>query len=285
MQTFKLRNTIKATVISPPSKLFSLRLGELWEYRDLIILWIQRDITALYKQTFLGYFWYMLQAIFMASIFSVVFGRFVKIPTDGMPSLLFFMSGFICWSYVHDVVQNVSMTFQSNSGLFSKVYFPRLAIPIAQLVVFALKFFIQLGVFLAIVCYYQLTTEKAYLSLEWFYIPLIMLQLALLAMGTGLLVASFTTRYRDLNFVLAFFMQIWMYASPIIYSTNQIPDHWRHIYYINPMASIISAFRHIFFQTEFSGTGLFVSICSTVAITLIGLILFQKSERTFLDTI
>jgi len=272
-------------VIRPPSRLVSFRLGEIWQYRDLIRLWIRRDVTALYKQTFLGYAWYMLQALFMAGIFSIIFGKFVRIPTDGVPSLLFFMSGQICWSYVNELVQSISTTFQTNVSLFGKIYFPRLAIPLAQIVVYAIKFFIQVFVLFGIVVYYQISGGHDFFSAKMFLVPLIVLQMGLLSLGTGLCVAAFTTRYRDLNFVLAFLMQIWMYASPVIYSVTQIPEKYQYLYYLNPMAAIITTFRYIVYHGNFNLQGLLISIASTVTLVIVGIALFQKSERTFMDTV
>jgi homopolymeric O-antigen transport system permease protein len=274
------------TIIRPRHPWFSLDLRELWQYRDLIWLFVRRDLVAQYKQTILGPIWFFLQPLFTTIVFTVVFGRIAKIPTDGIPDFLFYLSGTVCWSYFAVCLTETSDTFFRNAGIFGKVYFPRLVIPISIVISNLFKFLIQFLLFLCFLICFCLKGAGAAPGLLVFALPLMLLQMALLGLGCGMIISSMTTKYRDLSLLVTFGIQLWMYATPVVYPMSQIPEHYRSLFALNPMAALLEGFRLAFLGTgSFDASYVASSLTVTAILLFCGLCLFSRVERTFMDTV
>jgi len=274
------------TVIRPRHPWLHLDVGELWRYRDLIRLFVRRDFVAQYKQTVLGPLWFFLQPLFTSLVFTLVFGRIAKIPTDGVPDFLFYLSGTVCWGYFAGCLTETSDTFVKNAAIFGKVYFPRLVVPISLVLSNIFKFLIQFGLFLVFLIYYY-QAGAAISPTPWVLaLPLLLLQMALLGIGCGILVSSMTTKYRDLSLVVTFGVQLWMYATPVVYPLSQIPTQYRPFFVLNPMVAVVEGFRLAFLGVS-SLTPEFVvaSLVMTLALLFAGLTLFSRVEKTFMDTV
>ncbi|MBS0617805.1 MAG: ABC transporter permease [Spirochaetes bacterium] len=281
------------TVIEAHRAWFSIDWRELWKYRDLIFMFVRRDFVAFYKQTILGPLWYLIQPLFTTLIFTVIFSKLAAIPTDGVPALLFYLSGLVMWNYFSDCLVATSSTFLDNQGIFGKVYFPRLAIPLSVVLSKLIKFLIQLllltGFYLFFVFRGQAIQPSPWLIVV---LPLLVVQMALLGLGSGILISSLTTKYRDLNYLVGFGVQLWMYATPIIYPISQVPEKYRFLVHLNPVAQVVTNFRYLLFGgisngavTPTLGNDLLVSLASTFGILLLGLFLFSRTEKSFIDTI
>lgn len=265
---------------------FDLRPLELWHYRDLISLFVRRDFVAIYKQTVLGPLWFMLQPLFSTIVFTIIFGRVARIPTDGLPPMLFYMSGIVTWNYFAGCLNKTSDTFVSNAGIFGKVYFPRLIVPISNVITNLLTFSIQFCLFLFFLGYFYLTGSTVRPNIWILFIPYLLLQMAALGLGLGILVSSLTTKYRDLSFVVVFGVQLWMYATPVVYPMSQIPDKWKWVYALNPMAATVEAFRYAFLGSgSIQPWQLGLSFIITLSVLAAGIILFSRVEKTFMDTV
>lgn len=274
------------TIIRPKHPWFQLDLGELWEYRDLIQLFVRRDFVAQYKQTILGPAWFILQPLFTTLVFTIIFGKIAKIPTDGLPEFLFYFSGIICWGYFAECLNQSSQTFLANAGIFSKVYFPRLVVPIAMVISFAFKFFIQFTIFLIFLFYYYQQGAPVRPNLGVLALPLILIQMAFLGIGFGIMVSSLTTKYRDLIMVVTFGVQLWMFATPVVYPLSQIPEKYRAYFALNPMTSVVEGFRAAFLGSgSLSAPYYLLGVLMTLAICFVGIVLFNRVEKTFVDTI
>jgi len=272
--------------IRPKTGWLDINIRDLWRYRDLILLLVRRDFVAIYKQTILGPIWFFLQPLFTTIVFTVIFGNIAKIPTDGIPPILFYMSGIVAWTYFSGCMTKTSNTFIDNAGIFGKVYFPRLVVPISVVISNLLMFAIQFSLFLIFLAYYNLIGSSIQPTIWILTIPLLLVQMAALGLGMGILISSLTTKYRDLIFVLGFGVQLWMYATPVVYPLSQIPEKWQWIFVLNPMTAIIETFR-----VAFIGSGsiqpwiLGVSIGMTMIIFIVGILLFNRVEKTFMDTV
>ncbi len=259
---------------------------ELWEYRDLLGLLVRRDFIAKYKQTILGPLWFILQPLLMTLMFTVVFGNVAKIPTDGQPPLLFYLCGLLGWTYFSQCAGSISGTFTANAHIFGKVYFPRLVIPLSVLISNLFAFGIQAGTFLVFYTYYRMQGMASAWDESLFLLPLLLLQSAVLALGFGLCISSLTTRYRDLMHALGLVMQLWMYATPVIYPLSQIPQHWRWVALLNPMVPVVEGFKRILLGVgTVEPQGVVVSLALTLPIFAAGLLLFRHVERDFIDTV
>jgi lipopolysaccharide transport system permease protein len=274
------------TVIEPHGSLMDLKLRELWAYRDLIMLFVRRDFVAQYKQTILGPIWHFLQPFLITVIFTIVFGKIVQVSTDGAPPFLFYMAGTIIWSYFAGVLTNTSNTFIGHAHLFGKVYFPRLAVPVATLLSKLIAFSLQFFFFLAFLAYFAMRGASLSISIWVLMTPLLLLMMAMLGMGLGVIVSAVTTRYRDLAVVVGFGVQLFMYLSPVVYPVSILPEPYKNWMLLNPVAPILEAFRHAFLGTA-SPDFVHLSI-SAIVITVIllgGIVLFNRVERTFIDTV
>lgn len=276
-------------VIQPKTSLFSLDLRELWQYRDLLVMYIKRDIVTFYKQTILGPLWFVIQPLFTTLMFMFVFGGIAGISTDGLPQPLFYMAGLLCWNYFSECLNRCSDTFNANQNVFGKVYFPRLIVPLSIVVSSLVKMGIQFGLFLAIYLYYVAGGYPLEVNAHALLLPLLVLMLAGLGLGFGLLISSLTTKYRDLRFLITFGVQLWMYATPVIYPLSVMQqNHQQYMWLIvaNPLTSIIETFKFGFLgEGTFSWWYLGYSFLFTIVMMLWGMITFNKVQRSFMDVI
>lgn len=277
-------------VIKPRGSNFSLNFKEVWRYRDLVNMYIRRDIVTMYKQTVLGPIWYVIQPLFTTFMYMFVFGGIAKISTDGLPQMLFYLSGILCWSYFAECLGRSSGTFSTNAGVFSKVYFPRLVVPISGLISNLLKLGIQLALFLAVYAYYYFCKDvNIQPNIHILLFPLLILMSAGLGLGFGIIISSMTTKYRDLAILFSFVVQLWMYATPIIYPLSAIPQRvqgFKWIVELNPMTSIVETMRYSFMgEGAFSWGALGYSFIITVLVIIIGSWVFNKVERSFIDVV
>ena len=273
-------------VIRPHRKWLDLKLGELWRYRDLVMLFVRRDFVSFYKQTILGPLWYLIQPLLTTIMFTVVFGNIAKLPTDGLPKFLFYMAGTTVWTYFAACLTSTSDTFISNAGLFGKVYFPRLAVPVSYLISRLISFAIQFVFFLAFMGYFVL--HGSHIHPNWWILatPLLVLMMAGLGLGFGIIISALTTKYRDLRFLVSFGVQLMMYATAVIYPLSATPPRYLPFIRANPMTSVVEAFRHAFLGGgSVSLGGLAYSVAFMVVIVVIGAVIFNKVEATFMDTV
>lgn len=274
------------TVLKPKHHLWDVNLKELFSYKDLIFLFVKRNFVTKYKQTILGPLWLIISPIITTLMYVLVFGNIAGLSTDGTPQMAFYMSGNILWIFFAYCVNQTSNTFVSNASVFGKVYFPRLVAPISTVLTGLLDFAIQFALFLLILLVYILTGTKVGITPWVLLTPLLIIQLAMLGMGVGIIVSSLTTKYRDLTILVTFGVQLWMYASPIVYSVSQIPERYRFIYLLNPVSPIVMIFRYAFLGTgyiPFVSWG--ISWITTIAVMVIGVLLFSRIEKTFMDTV
>lgn len=271
--------------INARSGWFDLHLGDLWRYRDLIMLFVRRDFLALYKQTVLGPMWFLIQPLVSSLIFSIIFGQIAKIPTDGVPPILFYMSGLVGWNYFVACLTRTSDTFTANAAIFGKVYFPRLAVPVSVILINLLTFAIQATMLLGFIGYYSLKGASIQPA-ALFLVPLLVVQMAALGLGVGILVSALTTRYRDLAVALSFGIQLWMYATPIVYPLSQVPPFLYPFVIANPMTSVIEAFRYALLGSgALNLVALSISMAVSAVVLLMGLFVFTRVERNVMDTV
>lgn len=275
------------TVITPHQKLWRIDFREIWHYRDLIELFVRRNIVVQYKQTILGPLWYVVQPVLTVIMNMVVFGGIARMSTDGIPQVLFYLAGNICWFYFADCLNQTSTTFTANQAMFGKVYFPRLVVPIATVLSNLLRFAIQACLFVIIYLYFLLQGSDVCPNWGLLLLPLLVFMLAGLGLGFGILVSSMTTKYRDLTILFTFIVQLWMYATPIVYPISMVPEgKLRLLIMANPMTSIIEAFKYATLgQGYFSWSALGYSFTVMVLILVAGTVVFNKVQRSFMDTV
>lgn len=274
-------------VIGPHEKLWHVDFREIWKYRDLISLFVKRNIVVQYKQTILGPLWYIIQPVLTVIMNMVVFGGIAGMSTDGMPQVLFYLAGNVCWFYFSDCLNQTSKTFVDNQSMFGKVYFPRLVVPIATVLSNLLRFGIQIGLFVILYVYYFVGGSSVCPNWYILLVPVFVIMLAGLGLGFGILVSSMTTKYRDLTILFTFLVQLWMYATPIVYPISMVPEgKLRMLLLANPMTSIIEAFKYATLgQGYFSWTILGYSFAFMIVLLLIGVVIFNKVQRSFMDTV
>jgi lipopolysaccharide transport system permease protein len=272
--------------IRPKTGWFDLHLADLVRYRDLVMLFVRRDFVSQYKQTVLGPLWFIIQPLLTTLTFTVIFGNLAQLSTDGLPKVLFYLSGVTAWSYFADCLTKTSETFNANSAIFGKVYFPRLAVPVSIVISNLIRFGIQLGLFLGFYVYFLARGTAIHATQALWLLPLLILLMAALGLGGGIIVSSMTTRYRDLRFLVQFGVQLLMYSTPVIYPLSKIPEHYRWIMLANPMTSIIETFRYAFLGTGvFSWMNLGYTAGCAAALLAAGVLLFNHVEKTFMDTV
>ena len=273
-------------VITAHRDWFDLDLKGIWQYRDLIHLFILRDLVSQYKQTILGPLYFALTPIIGTLINMLIFGQIAKLSTDGIPQFLFYMSGNLFWIYFVNCLDAGKSVFQSNVSLFSQVYFPRLSVPISQNISALFKLSIQFVIFIFFYIYFYKKSIEISPSWGISVVPLLLLQCSMLGLGTGILISSFTTRYRDLNFIYSFITSFWMYISPVVYPLSVIPEKWHYAASFNPMVGIIETARHVIFGTS-SLELIYVinGLISTMILFFLGLLIFNRVEKTFLDIV
>jgi lipopolysaccharide transport system permease protein len=273
-------------IVKPKSKWHDLKLHEIWRYRDLLFLFVRRDFVSLYKQTILGPIWFFIQPIITALTFTVIFGNLAKISTDGLPQVLFYLCGITLWNYFSDTLTKTSDTFTANANIFGKVYFPRMIVPLSVVVSNLIKLCVQFLLFISIWIYYLLSGSNVNPNKILFVVPLLIILIGFLGLSFGIIISSLTTKYRDLKFLVAFAVQLMMYASPIVYPLSIVPEKYKWLILANPVTSIIETFKYAFLGVgEFNWTHLSYSFVFTLVLFFIGLIIFHRVEKSFMDTV
>ena len=274
-------------IIRPQGRWWELGLADVWHYRDLLWMFVRRDFVSVYKQTILGPIWFFVQPLLTTLMFTLIFSGVAKIPTGGLPPMLFYLAGTTPWNYFATCLTKTSGTFVSNAGLFGKVYFPRLVTPISVVVSNLIQFSIQFLLFFVFLIYYLFQGADLHPDLLMIVVltPVLLLLMALLGLGTGILVSSLTTKYRDLTFLLTFGVQLAMYATPVIYPMSSIPEKYRPLIEANPMSAIIESFRAIYLGGPIPWPQLGISAAVTAVLLLMGIAIFNKVEKTFMDTV
>ena len=280
---------MKEEIITPKKNLFDVNLKEIWQHKDLLILFVKRDFVATYKQTVLGPLWFIIQPIFTTIMFTVIFGKLASIPTDNLPPVLFYMCGITCWNYFSESLTKTSNTFTTNANIFGKVYFPRLIIPLSVIISNIIKFIIQGLIFILFLVYYCYQGAKVNPNITLLSLPILLFLMAGLGLGFGILISSLTTKYRDFQFLVAFGVQLFMYATPVVYPLSLAKEKlgvYSWVAFANPMSSIIEAMKFSFLgQGEFSFYHLGYSFIFMIILLFIGIITFNKVEQTFMDTV
>ena len=274
-------------IIRPHEKLWKLNLREIWAYRDLVELFVKRNIVVQYKQTILGPLWYLIQPILTVIMNMVVFGGIAHMSTDGVPQALFYMAGNVCWFYFSDCLNQTSSTFVTNQAMFGKVYFPRMVVPISTVISNLLRFGIQVLLFVAFYIYFWVSGSDVAPNWAMLLMPLLIVMLAGLGLGFGILVSSLTTKYRDLTILFTFIVQLWMYATPVVYPISMVTNDTLHmIIMLNPMTAVVEAFKYATLgQGYFSWGALGYSFAFMSVLLLWGTVVFNKVQRSFMDTV
>lgn len=274
-------------IIRPRHSLFQLRLKEVYAYRDLLLMFVKRDIVTVYKQTILGPVWYIIQPLMQMLIFIVVFTKVTHISTDAVPPSLFYLSGIVIWNYFAECLNQTANTFTDNSDMFGKVYFPRLITPLSKVISGLIKFCIQLSLFLIIYFYHVFTVKSFNVSLpNLLLLPVLVIFMAGLGLGFGLIFSAMTTKYKDLKFLLQFGVQLVMYATPIIYPLSSIPAKYQIYFFLNPLTHVIEAFKCIFLGVGvINPMGMAYTASFVLVLMIIGVLIFNKTEKTFMDTV
>jgi lipopolysaccharide transport system permease protein len=273
-------------VIEPPKGWFALHLKDLWRYRDLVGLFVRRDFVASYKQTILGPLWHIIQPLLTALMFTVVFGRIAGLPTDEIPQFLFYMAGTTVWGYFSQCLMQTSNTFIGNAGIFGKVYFPRMVVPVSVVMSRLISFAIQFGFFLFVYGLFAVRGAPIHPNWAISLLPVLLVLMAGMGLGFGIIISSLTTKYRDLQVLVGFGVQLWMYATPVIYPLSTMGEKYRWIIVANPMTAVVETFRYSFFGTGlFSWAYLGYSAGFTLVLLLAGMAVFNRVERTFMDTV
>lgn len=277
------------TIIENKSALLNIDLREVWRYRDLLAMYVKRDIITFYKQTILGPLWFVIQPLFTTIMFMFVFGGIAGISTDGIPQAVFYLAGLVCWNYFQDCLSKCADTFNANQAIFGKVYFPRLVVPLSIVISNLIKMAIQFTLFLAVYVYYFASGVDFHLNAILLLVPLLIVMLGCLGLGFGMIISSMTTKYRDLRFLITFGVQLWMYATPVIYPLSVMKNTYpKYIWVlvVNPLTAILETFKYAFTGVgEFNWLYLSYSIAITILILLFGIIIFNRVQRNFMDVI
>lgn len=272
-------------VIKPKSGWFDLNLKEVWKYRDLIFLFVRRNFVSQYKQTILGPVWAVIQPLLTTVVFTVVFGSIAGLAAEGVPSFLFYLSGTVAWTYFSTCLTQTADTFTGNAAILGKVYFPRVVMPISTVMTNLISFAIQFAMFIIFLMVYWIKGE-VHPNIYFLLLPVLAIHMALLSLGTGIIISALTTKYRDLKMLVGFGVQLWMYATPVAYDIGIIPERYMFLYMLNPMTPIINTFRYAFL-----GLGAFdieyymIGWATTLIILFLGIVLFSRVEKTFMDTV
>lgn len=273
-------------VIEGKTSLFDLKFKDVWRYRDLLLMFVKRDFVSFYKQTILGPLWFFIQPIFTTIVFAFVFGNLAKISTDGLPQYLFYMAGITAWNYFSDCLTKTSTVFKDNANIFGKVYFPRLIMPLSIVVSNLVRFGVQLLLFVFMMVYFGLNGASFHITWAIALFPVLVILMALLGLGLGLIITAMTTKYRDLSFLVTFGVQLLMYGTTVIYPLSAAPEKYRKLIELNPMTGIIEAFRYAFLgKGYFTAWSLGYSAIVTIIVMMLGILIFNKTERSFVDTI
>lgn len=273
-------------VIKGHTSLFDLKFNDVWRYRDLLWMFVKRDFVSFYKQTVLGPLWFFIQPLFTTIVFTFVFGNLAKISTDGLPQQLFYLSGITAWNYFSDCLTKTSTVFRDNASIFGKVYFPRLIMPLSIIVSNLVRFLVQLLLLIIMMVYFGFQGANFHVTYAILFFPFLVALMALLGLGLGLIITAMTTKYRDLTFLVSFGVQLLMYGTTVIYPLSAAPAKYKSIIELNPMTGIIEAFRYAFLgKGEFSAWSISYSVLVTIIVLFLGVIIFNKTEKNFVDTI
>lgn len=273
-------------IIEPQAKLFNLKLGDVWRYRDLLLLMVRRDFVSFYKQTILGPLWFFIQPLFTTITFTMIFGRLAGISTDGLPQPLFYMVGITTWNYFSESLNKTSTVFKDNAGIFGKVYFPRLIVPLSIIISNLIKFGVQLILLSLMMAYYAFRENSFSPSLYLLLFPVLVVLMAAQGLGLGMIITAMTNKYRDLAFLLGFGIQLLMYATPIIYPLSSVPEKYRWLVSLNPMTQIVETARlGLLGKGSFTWFNFGYTSCFTLIILFSGIIIFNKVEKSFIDTV
>lgn len=272
--------------IDSSESVFSLNLREVWRYRDLLQMLVKRDFITFYKQTILGPLWFIVQPLLTTVIYMILFGNIAKISTDGIPQMLFYLSGITIWNYFSESLTKTASVFTANASIFGKVYFPRLIMPLSIVASALMKFFVQFGIFLLVWLYYIIFTDQVQPNWWILITPFLVLLMAAFALGVGMIFSSLTTKYKDLTFLLAFGIQLFMYLTPVVYPASAVPEKLKFFITLNPLTPIFECFRYAFLGAgDFSLTALGISTMIIFLILMLGTIIFNKVEKSFMDTV
>lgn len=273
------------SVIESRHSLFDINLKELWHYRDLLVLFVRRDFVTVYKQTILGPLWFFIQPLLTTITFTLVFGNVAQLSTDGAPKIIFYMAGITLWNYFSSCLTTVSGVFNANAGIFGKVYFPRLIMPLTVVISNLMKFGVQFLLFVGFVIYFVVQDQIA--PNTWIFLtPVIIVLMALIAMGIGLILSSMTTKYKDLNQLIGFGVQLFMYATPVIYPSSSVPLDYQWVVAINPLVGLFDYMRYAYLGVgTFALSDLIYPFLFSVVILIVGVLVFNKTQKTFMDTV
>lgn len=276
-------------VIKGHSSLFDVKFDDLWNYRDLLLMFVKRDFVSFYKQTILGPFWFFIQPVLTTIVFTFVFGKLAGISTDGLPKFLFYLTGITAWNYFSDCLTKTSTVFKDNANIFGKVYFPRLIMPLSIVVSNLVRFGVQLLLLILMMVYFYffpIPNTSFHVTSGIFLFPFLIVLMALLGLGLGLIITAMTTKYRDLSFLVTFGVQLLMYATTVIYPLSAAPLGYKKYIELNPMTGIIEAFRFAFLgKGEFTIWSISYSALFTLVVLFLGILIFNKTEKNFVDTI
>jgi lipopolysaccharide transport system permease protein len=274
-------------IITPKNKWYKINLKEIWEYRDLILIFVKRDIISIYKQTILGPLWFLLGPLFTVFTYTFLFSEVAHLSTDGLPGPLFYLGGTTLWNYFQACFNGASTTFTANAGMFGKVYFPRLVTPISLMISNLLKLSFQFLTYIGFLVFYHLKLPNIVFHFELLHlIPIVILILAMLAMGFGIIVSSFTSKYRDLTMIVGIGITLLMYATPVMYPVSAIPELYKPYLYLNPISPLVEIFRYVFTgKGTFTWMQLVYSFFVAFIILFVGIFIFNRTEKTFMDTI
>jgi lipopolysaccharide transport system permease protein len=268
------------------NSLFSVNLREVWNYRDLLLMLVKRDYVTFYKQTILGPIWFFVQPILTTVIYVILFGQVAKLSTDGLPQMAFYLSGVTIWSYFSDVLNKTAIVFQTNASIFGKVYFPRLIMPLSIVISGLMKFLIQFTLFVCVVLYFTFIKENIQPNFWILATPFLLFLMAAFALGLGMIFSSMTTKYKDLTMLLSFGVQLFMYVTPVVYTVTSIPSQYKFIVRFNPLTSIFECFRYGYLGAgHFQPLTLVYSAISIFVLLAVGVLIFNKVEKSFMDTV
>ncbi len=273
-------------IIKPKSGWINVDISEIFKYWDLIFLFVKRDFVTFYKQTILGPLWYIIQPLFNTVVFTFIFGQVAKISTDGLPPFLFYLSGNVVWGYFAHCLSETSKTFISNSQVFGKVYFPRITVPISIAITSLFQLTIQFLIFIGFYSYFIFNGASINPTINVITFPLIILHMALLSTGIGMIISALTAKYRDLSFAMGFVVQLWMYLTPIVYPLSEVPEKFRIFILINPMTAVVESFRGSFLGvSSITFNEVIASVVCSIVLFLVGVVVFNRVEKTFMDTV
>lgn len=281
-----MENIEYTTVIKPKNKLFEVDFKEIWQYRDLLSMFVKRNIITQYKQTILGPAWFFVQPALTTVMYTVIFSGVAKLSTDGLPEAMFYLAGIVCWQYFSDCLNKTSSTFTDNQAMFGKVYFPRLIVPLATVTSNLVRMGIQLLLFVLVYLYFLWEGVSLSPNIYILLLPLLILMLAGLALGFGIIISSLTTKYRDLTILFTFIVQLWMYATPVIYPLSTMSPQKQWIMVLNPVTSILETFKYATMGVgTFQWNYLIYSFVFMLVVLAVGIVTFNKVQRSFMDTV